>query len=170
MAIVTLLVARARNGVIGRDNALPWHLPEDLAHFKRSTMGYPIVMGRRTYESIGRALPGRRSIVITSKAAWQAPGCERATSLADALAMATKPAPDPAIRGDEIFVIGGARLFNEALPLAQRVLVTEIDLLAQGDVHFDAPGPPQWQLTSSQPQESANGLRYRIDDWRRVSS
>ena len=88
---ITLLVARARNGVIGRDNALPWHLPEDLRHFKATTMGHPIVMGRRTYESIGRPLPGRRTIVVTRDPTWAQPGCERAGSLAEAIRLAGTP-------------------------------------------------------------------------------
>src|SRR5690606_35588306 len=94
---VTIVVARARNGVIGRDNALPWHLPEDLKHFKATTFGHAIVMGRRTFESIGRALPGRRSIVVTRNEHWSSPDCERAGCLDEAIALAREPGPDPAI-------------------------------------------------------------------------
>ena len=96
---VTLLVARARNGVIGRDNTLPWHLPEDLRHFKATTMGHPIVMGRRTYESIGRPLPGRRTIVVTRDPTWTQPGCERAGSLDEAIRLAGSPSPGSSGRG-----------------------------------------------------------------------
>ena len=168
---ITLLVARARNGVIGRDNALPWRLPEDLAHFKRTTMGRAILMGRRTFESIGRALPGRRTIVVTGDAAWRAPDCERAGSLSEAitLAAASPSGGEPSIAADEVFVVGGARMFEEALPIAARALVTEIDLLPAGDVHFEAPSPPAWRLAHTEPHTSATGLRYRIDDWRRVN-
>src|SRR5262245_41581138 len=105
---LTLIVARARNGVIGRAGTLPWRLPEDLAHFKRSTMGHPMVMGRHTWASIGRALPGRRSIVVSRNPSFSAPGAEVVSSLDAALEVA----------GDvpEVFVIGGTQLFEEAAP------------------------------------------------------
>src|SRR5262249_37753917 len=106
---LTLIVARARNGVIGRGGTLPWRLPEDLAHFKRTTMGSPIVMGRRTWDSIGRPLPGRRSIVVSRSARFGAPGAEVVPSLDAALAL-VRDVP-------EVFVIGGAELFNVAAPL-----------------------------------------------------
>ena len=137
---VNLIVARARNGVIGRGGTLPWHLPEDLRHFKRSTLGHPIVMGRKTWESIGRALPGRRSIVLTRNPRFSAPGCETAGSLAQALAMCEGAA--------EVFVIGGAQLFAEALPLAQRLVVTEIDADFEGDTFFPPFDPAAWRQTA----------------------
>lgn len=165
---VTMIVARARNGVIGRGNALPWHLPEDLRHFRAVTTGHAILMGRKTFESIGRALPGRRSIVVTRDARWRHDGCERAGSLEEAVALAARPGPDPAIATDEAFVIGGAQLYRAALAVADRAIVTEIDLEPEGDVHFAALGPPQWALQESRPHVSAGGLAYRIEDWRRV--
>jgi len=138
---LNLIVAWARRGVIGRGGTLPWHLPEDLRHFKRITLGHPIIMGRRTWESIGRPLPGRRSIVVTHNPRWQAPGAERAASLPQALAMC----------GDatEIFVIGGAQLFAEALPLAQRVFLTAIDADFEGDTFFPPIDLGHWLETSS---------------------
>jgi dihydrofolate reductase len=166
---VTLVVARARNGVIGRDNALPWHLPEDLRHFKTTTMGHAIVMGRKTWESIGRPLPGRRMIVVSRNSGWSGASCERTDSLPEAIALAGRPGQDSGIATDEVFVIGGAQLFEEALPLADRAIVTEIEATPEGDVHFAALGPPGWKLVqTSGPLESTNGLAYRIDEWQRV--
>lgn len=134
---ITLIVARARNGVIGRDGALPWRLPEDLAFFKRTTMGYPIVMGRRTWESIGRPLPGRRNIVVSGQAGWVAGGAEVAASL-DAALMLCAGATD-------VFVIGGAQLYRDALPRADRLIVTEIDADFEGDTHWPPPDPAHWR-------------------------
>lgn len=111
MSTLALIVAMARNRVIGKDNTLPWHLPEDLQHFKRTTLGAPIIMGRRTWDSIGRPLPGRRNIVVSRQPDWQATGAEHARSLPDALALcaaADSPAP-------RVFVIGGAQLYAQAL-------------------------------------------------------
>lgn len=165
---VTIVVARARNGVIGRDNGLPWHLPEDLKHFKATTTGHAIVMGRRTFESIGRPLPGRRTIVVTRDPHWSRPGCERAGSLREAIALAGTPCADPTIATDELFVVGGAQLYAEALTLADRAIVTEIDIAPDGDARFEALAPPDWVLQASQPHRSASGLDYRIDDWARA--
>jgi len=164
---VTIIVARARNGVIGHRNALPWHLPEDLRHFKAVTTGHAILMGRKTFESIGRALPGRRTIVVTRNPEWRHEGCERAASLAEAIAIAARPGPDPAIATDEVFVIGGAQLYREALARADRALVTEIELEPVGDAHFAALGPPEWTLHASRAEVSAGGLAFRIEDWER---
>ncbi len=133
---LTLIVARARNGVIGRAGTLPWRLSEDLQFFKRTTMGHPIVMGRKTWDSIGRPLPGRRSIVVTRNGAFHAPGAEVVPSLEAALAAA----------GDvpEIFVVGGSDLFAAARPIADRMIVTEIDADFEGDTLFPAPDPQDW--------------------------
>ncbi|HOX89214.1 MAG TPA: dihydrofolate reductase [Burkholderiaceae bacterium] len=137
MSLLTLIVARARNGVIGRGNQLPWRLPEDLAHFKRTTMGRPIVMGRKTWESIGRPLPGRRSVVVSRDPGYEAPGAEVVSSVAAALALT---AAEP-----EVFVIGGAQIYAAALPLATRILLTQLDADFEGDAHFAAPDPAVWQ-------------------------
>jgi len=133
---LTLIVVRARNGVISRDGTMPWRLPEDLAHFKRTTMGHPIVMGRRTWTSIGRALPGRRSIVVSRNAGFSAPGAEVVSSLDAALELAGNVA--------EVFVIGGVQLFEEAAPRAQRMLVTHLDADFDGDTFFPLPDPRDW--------------------------
>ena len=125
MPRLTLIIARARNGVIGKDNAMPWRIPGEQAYFKRVTMGHPIIMGRRTWESIGRPLPGRRNIVVTRNPAFAAPGAEVVDSLEAALARCAD-AP-------EVFVIGGAELYRLALPRADRLLITEIDHDFEGD-------------------------------------
>jgi dihydrofolate reductase len=133
----SLIVARARNGVIGRDNGMPWHLPADLAHFKRTTMGCPVIMGRRTWESIGRALPGRRNVVVSRTPGFQAPGAEVVTSLDDAWR---------AVSGaSEAFVIGGAQLYAQALREADRIYLTDIAGEVAGDTLFPALEPGQWR-------------------------
>ena len=131
---VNLIYARARNGVIGRDGGLPWHLPEDLAHFKRQTAGCPVIMGRKTWDSLPgrfRPLPGRQNLVLTRQMDWHAEGARACGSLGLALDSLAQPGPAPA----EVWVIGGAQLYALALPLAQRIVVTELELDAVGDAH-----------------------------------
>lgn len=164
---ITLIVARSPDGVIGRDNALPWHLPEDLRHFKSTTMGHAIVMGRLTFDSIGRALPGRRTIVVTRRPDWRSEGCERAESLPDALALAARRGPDPSISTDEVFVVGGASIYREALPLADRLLITEVGLRVDGNIYFPAIDPARWREVSRVEHVSARGIPYAIVDLRR---
>ena len=164
---VTIVVARARNGVIGRDNTLPWRLPEDLAHFKATTVGHALVMGRRTFESIGRPLPGRRTIVVTGNAKWSHPGCERAGSLHGAIALAGSPGDDPGIATDEVMVVGGAQLYREALALADRIVLTEIDADFDGDAWFPAPDPALWHETARRESVSGTGLAFAIVEYRR---
>ena len=128
----SLVVAVARNGVIGRDNALPWRLPADLAHFKKVTMGHPVVMGRRTYESIGKPLPGRQNIVVTHNRGYDAPGCTVVGSLDDAWRAAGT--------ADEVSIIGGTTLFEETLPIADVIHLTEIETNVENNTffpHFD---------------------------------
>jgi dihydrofolate reductase len=137
--ILSLIVAVAENGVIGKDNRLPWHLPEDLRYFKQVTLGKPVVMGRKTFESIGRPLPGRSNIVVTGDPDWRAEGVLVAHSLEEALTLAS---------GEEVFVIGGARLFAEALPRAQRLYLTEIHRAYQGDVRFPDWNRAEWRETA----------------------
>lgn len=149
-----LIYARAANGVIGKDNALPWHLPEDLAHFKQLTQGCPVIMGRKTWDSLPprfRPLPGRQNIVVTRQLDWQEAGAERASSLEAALALCP---PDTTV-----WVIGGAQLYAQALPLADRVEVTEIDQAFDGDAHAPTLGS-EWQETAREAHTSANGLGF----------
>ncbi len=167
---VTIIVARARNGVIGRDNALPWHLPEDLQHFKRTTTGHPVLMGRRTFESIGRPLPGRRIIVVSGDPHWSVPDCERGATLAAAIAMTAKSSDrHPGIDASEVFIAGGAQIYREVLPIADRVIVTAIDIEVDGDVRFPALDPAVWVRESSDPQVSRTGLHYAIETYRRAA-
>ena len=154
-----LIWAEARGGVIGKDGGMPWHVPEDLAHFKECTTGHPVIMGRRTWESFParfRPLPGRRNIVVTGSPSWAEPGAERADSLDAALALAAG--------AGEAWVIGGARLFAEALPRAAVLEVTELDLDVAGDT--TAPDTDGWRVAASDPDAgwhtSRTGIRYRF--------
>lgn len=140
---ITLVVAVADNGVIGRDNKMPWHLPADLAHFKLLTWGKPIVMGRRTYESIGRPLPGRTNVVVTRDPAWSRPGVTVAHSLDEALA-AARSAP-------EVMVIGGAQLYAEALPRAARIEYTQVHGAPEGDTHWPPLDLKHWREVARHP-------------------
>jgi dihydrofolate reductase len=158
---LTLIVARARNGVIGANGGLPWRLPEDLAFFKRTTMGHPIVMGRKTWESIGRPLPGRRSIVVTRDRSYAAAGAEVAHSLDEAIALC---------RGrEELFVIGGAQLYAEALSHADRLLLTEIDADFEGDTVLPAPSADVWREAGREhhPHTEARAYGFDFVDYRR---
>jgi dihydrofolate reductase len=149
---LAIIAAIARNGVIGRDGALPWHLPADLQRFRTLTMGHHIIMGRRTYESIGRPLPGRISVVVSRNADFSAPGCLSAPSLLQALRLAESDA--------ETFVIGGAALYREALPLAQRLYLTEVCAEVPGDTYFPAVERSQWREVSRKrlPANERNAL------------
>lgn len=139
---VSLVVAAAANDVIGVDNRLPWHLPEDLRRFRDVTMGKPIVMGRRTHESIGRALPGRRNIVLSGRPGYSAEGCEVADGLDAALALARD--------ADEVMVIGGAALYREALPLARRIYLTRLHRRFEGDTRFPSLDNADWRAVERQ--------------------
>lgn len=132
-----LVVAMAHNRVIGRSNSLPWHLPADLKFFKRITLGKPILMGRKTFESIGRALPERRNIVITGNRAYRAAGCFVVHSLSEALA-AGEPAP-------EAMIIGGASLYRQTLPRAAGIYLTQVEADIAGDTHFPKFDRTEWQ-------------------------
>jgi len=152
---LNLIVAWARERVIGRAGALPWHLPEDLRRFRRITMGYPILMGRATWDSIGRPLPGRRSIVLTRNPRWSAAGCETAPSLEQALAMCEGAA--------EVFVIGGAQVFERALPGARRLFLTRIDADFPGDVHFPPIDLAAWRQTACEHLDPGPGRPFAVD-------
>ncbi|MCB1676403.1 MAG: dihydrofolate reductase [Halioglobus sp.] len=140
---LAVIVAAAANGVIGAGNALPWHLPQDLRYFKRVTMGKPIVMGRRTFESIGRALPGRTNIVISRDPACRAAGARLARSLELALQLAREVAARDGV--DEVVVIGGAAVYAQALPLADRLYMTEVHAEFAGDVFLPAIAWREWR-------------------------
>ena len=145
---IALIVAASENGVIGRDNQLPWRLPTDLKRFKALTMGKPMVMGRKTFQSIGKPLPGRGNIVLTRDEAFSEDGVEVAHSLEEALALAERWAPDNTQTDDEkneIAVIGGAELYRQALPLAGLVHMTVVHDEIEGDAFFPPLDPAQWE-------------------------
>ncbi len=155
---VNLIYARARNGVIGRGNTLPWHLPEDLAHFKRLTAGYPVIMGRKTWDSLPakfRPLPGRRNLVITRQANWSAGGAEAASSLEGALATCAQSKPVPA----EVWITGGAQLYAQAIPFAHRAVVTELAQEFDGEI-FAPLLDARWVETGREIHTSKNGMQF----------
>ncbi|HEX8424733.1 dihydrofolate reductase [Hymenobacter sp.] len=151
--MVAFVVAAAENGVIGRDNQLIWHLPADLKHFKQLTQGHPVVMGRRTYESIGRPLPNRTNIVITRQADWQAEGCEVAPSVPAALERARQ-------FDEEVFVIGGAEIYRQALPAADLIYLTEVHHSFEGDVFFPELDRAVWREEARQRHEADDKHAY----------
>jgi dihydrofolate reductase len=158
---LTLVVAMDARRGIGVRNTLPWRLPEDLAFFKRTTTGHTIVMGRKTFDSIGRPLPNRRNIIITRNADWRHPGAETANSLEGALRLADD---------EEIFVIGGAQIFAEALPLASRLIVTEIEKTFECDIFFPKMNFGEWKETGRETHYSdLNGCRYAFVTYERNS-
>lgn len=154
--IVSLVVAVARNGVIGRDNDLPWRLPDDLKRFKAITLGKPVVMGRKTFESIGRPLPGRENRVVSRQPGLGVEGCRVFAKLQDALA-----GPE-----EEVMVIGGAQIYAEALPLAQRLFLTEVDAEVEGDARFPDLDPAAWREVGREEhaadERHAYAFRFRV--------
>jgi dihydrofolate reductase len=162
---VNLIYARARNGVIGRDNTLPWHLPEDLAHFKDATAGSPVIMGRKTWDSLPvkfRPLPGRTNLVVTRQTGWRSDGALTASGVEHALRLCAAFSPAPA----EIWIIGGAQLYASALPVAQRAVVTELEQDVEGDT-FAPLLDAQWHETSREEQVSRNGMRFAFVTYNR---
>ncbi len=153
---LTLIAALARNRVIGRDNRLPWRLSADLRFFKRTTMGKPLLMGRRTWESIGRPLSGRRMIVLSRDPDYQAPGCTVAHSLEEAVELAGAV--------PELMVIGGASLYEQTLPLAERLYLTLVDADIPGDAWFPGWNPQEWQLVweETHPADVDHAWPYRF--------
>lgn len=153
---ISLVVAVARNGVIGRDADLPWRLPDDLRHFKAITLGKPVVMGRRTFESIGRPLPGRENRVVSRRPGFELPGCRSFARLEDALA-----GPEP-----EVMVIGGGQIYAAALPLAQRLYLTEVDAEVEGDTRFPELDAGAWREVSREEhaadERHAHAFRFRL--------
>ena len=143
---MVLIAAVARNGVIGNAGSLPWHLPSDLKRFKQVTMGRPVIMGRKTWESIGKPLHGRLNIVVTRNPGFAPAGATVAGSLAQALEIAADMAPE----ADEVFVIGGGELYREAMPLAGRLYITEVAAEPEGDTRFPPISDTLWQAIHSE--------------------
>lgn len=155
-----LIFAKARNGVIGKDNALPWHLPEDMAHFKRLTMGCPVIMGRKTWDSLParfRPLPGRTNVVVTRQAAWSENGAQPSLSLDSALSFCEQ--------FEHVWVIGGAELYALALPYAHTAEVTEIDADFEGDAYAPQFGP-QWLESARETHTSSQGWNFSFVSYR----
>ncbi|MBS1158312.1 MAG: dihydrofolate reductase [Proteobacteria bacterium] len=162
MSEIVIIVAVAQNRVIGRDNQLIWNIPEDMAHFKALTAGHTVLMGRKTWESLPprfRPLPGRRNIVISRQADYAAPGAELANSLADGLALA---AADPTV-----FIIGGADIYRQALPLADRLEITEVELSPEGDSWFPEIPPAEWQEMAKKTPPTPSGTGFSFITYHR---
>ena len=148
---INIIVARSRNGVIGKDGKLPWYLPEDLKFFKEKTMGFPVIMGRKTWESIGKPLKGRENVVLTKNPSYQVNGAIKVSSLEEALTLFT---------GD-IFVIGGATLYKQALPLTNKVWITEIDKDFEGNAFFDKLDEKEWKLIWEEKHQSSLPFKFQ---------
>lgn len=157
---ISLIVAVSRNGVIGIDNQLPWHLPEDLKYFKSVTMGKPIIMGRKTFDSIGRPLPGRTNIVITRDSSWQVDGVEVARTLAQAMALGQLACAQADV--DEAMVIGGEQIYRMTLPAADRLYLTEVQAEVEGDAFFPEFDTKDWHQVSEQLPEVTDTHPYRF--------
>ena len=160
---ISMIAAMAHDRVIGKDNQMPWYLPADLAHFKRVTLGKPVLMGRKTFESIGRPLPGRRNLVISRNPDYQAEGIEVVGSVEAALALLAGSSVE------ELMVIGGGHLYAEMLPSADCLYLTQIDLAVEGDTRFPAFDDGQWQRIAceSHPADEKNPHPYSFETWQR---
>lgn len=154
MTILSMIVAHADNRVIGKDNDMPWHLPADLAYFKRTTLGKPIIMGRKTYESIGRPLPGRKNIVISRDEEYRAEGAEVVGSVEAALALVSDV--------EEVMVIGGGAIYKHCLLAAQRLYITHIDANIAGDTYFPEYDLNEWQLAVSEVKAADEKNNYQL--------
>jgi dihydrofolate reductase len=159
MSHITLVVAIDAQRGIGADNKLPWHLPEDLAHFKRVTLGHPVIMGRKTFDSIGRPLPKRRNIVVTRNRDWRHEGVDSAASLADAIALVGEA---PAS------IIGGAQIFGESMDIADRMIVTHIDGVYRCDTFFPEIDPAVWTVTAREEHRSADDVAFSFVTYERI--
>ena len=158
---VYLVAAVAANGIIGANGKLPWHIPEELKHFKKLTLGHPVIMGRRTWESLKGPLPQRENIVVTRQAGYDAPGAAVANSLDAALAMCI---------GEPVaFVIGGTQLFEESLPIAAGMVLTEIQRDYEGDTRFPEWDRAQWKETQREAHTAASGVRFDLVLYERVT-
>jgi dihydrofolate reductase len=161
MTTVSLIVAVANNNVIGLNNTLPWHLPEDLKHFRALTTGHHIIMGRKTYESLNRLLPDRTTVIVTRNPDYRVEGAVIAHSLEDAIAQCQQD--------DEAFIIGGAELYKEALLVADKLYMTQIELEAAGDAYFPVFDKAEWLQTSYEPHIAASGLPFSYATYMRQS-
>ncbi|WP_441003074.1 type 3 dihydrofolate reductase [Pseudocolwellia agarivorans] len=155
MTILSMVVATANNRVIGKDNDMPWHLPADLAYFKKTTLGKPVIMGRKTYESIGRPLPGRQNIVISRDINYKAEGVETVTSVDAALALVSEV--------EEVMVIGGGAIYQHCLPAADRLYITHIEAEIEGDTQFPFYDTNIWKKVSSSIRLADENNAYNLE-------
>ncbi len=163
---LAMIAALAERHVIGRDNIMPWHLPADLKHFKAMTLGKPIIMGRKTWDSLGRPLPGRLNLVVSRQPDLQLDGAETFTNLEAALVRAEQWAREQGV--DELMLIGGAQLYTQALGRAQRLYLTRIDAQPEGDAFFPAFDENEWQCVDSQAHPAeGEAPAYRFETWAR---
>nr|AIA12458.1 Dihydrofolate reductase [uncultured bacterium] len=156
--VISTIVAVSRNNVIGKDNETPWYLPAELARFKELTIGHHVIMGRKTHESIGRALPGRQNIVVTRNQNYHAKGCEVVTSIQEAL--------DLAKDADEVFIIGGAAIYDQIMALLNRIYLTKVDASVDGDRYFKF-NKDEWKQVSSEkhPADEKNKYGFEFQKW-----
>lgn len=160
---LSLIVATAQNNVIGRNNELPWHLPQDLKYFKSLTLGKPVIMGRKTFESIGKPLPGRTNIVVTRQKNWNFAGVLVAKSLEEALEIGQQFRNEQNKLAEEMMVIGGAEIYRHALAVADRVYLTRIDVkVEKGDAHFPELAEDTWKLVSELPGDAEASLPHKF--------
>jgi dihydrofolate reductase len=161
-----LIAALAENRVIGRDNQLPWHLPADLKHFKAKTLGKPVIMGRKTWDSLGRPLPGRLNLVVSRQPGLQLQGAEVLASLQQAILRAEQWANEQGV--DELMLIGGAQLYEQAMPMAARLYLTRVALSPEGDTWFPLYAEQDWRLRQSEAHPAGAGNpAYAFETWER---
>jgi dihydrofolate reductase len=163
MKFITLVAAVAKNGAIGMKGEMPWHLPDELRHFKKVTLGKPVLMGRKSHEAIGMALPGRQNIVISRNPEFKTTGCETASSLEQAIELAA---------GAELMIIGGGELYRQAMPSANRMLLTIVDCEPEADTWFPEWSDDDWALAGSvrHPQDETHAYAFAMQEWLRLST
>jgi dihydrofolate reductase len=165
---INLIWAQSHHRVIGLNNAMPWRLPEDAAHFKRTTLGCPVIMGRKTWDSLPakfRPLPGRANIVLTRQTDWQEAGAQRVLDLQAALLLCEQITP----KAEEVWVMGGAQIYEQALPLAHKVVITDIDAEFEGDAFAPELGS-SWHATQREAYTSSTGLAYSFVTYERAAA
>lgn len=163
MPTISIIAAMASNRVIGINNTLPWHIPADLKHFKKLTMGHTMIMGRKTFESIGKPLPGRETLIISRQPDYAIPGCQTCQSLEQALSICAGKS--------DIFIVGGADIYQQMLPQADRLFITEVQQDFDGDVRFPEIDPDQWREVQriEQQQQTPQALNYHFVTYQRTS-
>lgn len=162
--IISLVVASASNNAIGKDNKMPWHLPNDMRHFKNITWGMPVIMGRKTFESLGKPLAGRKNIVVTQQPSWKAEGAIAVKNLDDAMFVAKQT------DAKEIMVIGGGEIYKQFFPKADRIYLTRVETEPEADTFFPAIDPAQWRLVNKKDYEAdeKNSYKYSFQQWDRI--